>query len=126
MTLSTTPQHPLSPIKGGKNWAGFIERSRIRFRMRHWHLRRRLKKPTVVTTAQGRYHVILGSEDPIGKSLYVFRRHELDFMNTAIAFLREQSYIPRRGSGVVMVKFVYGDIVHKEIKYGNSYYKISF
>lgn len=69
-----------------------------RFRQILWWLRRRTGKNVMVKTQQGTYLLPTTTDDPISKSLYIYRNFEGEFVKRTIAFLQKNRFLSKGGT----------------------------
>jgi len=67
-----------------------------------WRIKRIFKETETVSTKQGVFTVSLKGDDPISRSLYLFREYELYLMTSAMTFLRGINKMSVKGQGTVI------------------------
>lgn len=78
-----------------------LRQLRIRYRAGLWSIYRQLRKSVTITTKQGVFTLPLEIEDPISKSLYIYRKWESELVSDAIRCIRELKDLPK-GKGTVL------------------------
>ena|SRR3989442_6684814 len=74
----------------------------IKFRRLCWALNSTLRESVTVSTKQGTFTVFLSRDESVGRSLYCYGQHELDFMSATMRFLRSTQQCPPRGEGSIL------------------------
>jgi FkbM family methyltransferase len=71
------------------------------FRFVLWEIDRKFQKTVTIDTKQGRFKILLASNEYIGRSLFCHRQFELELMGNVTTFLRSINQCPPKGEGII-------------------------
>jgi len=79
-----------------------LRRLQWKYRMLQWHVHRCFHDSVTLETQQGVFKLPLDTHDAISRHLYSRREFELEWVDDALAFLRDRKRCPPKGEGTVL------------------------